>query len=91
MKVRLRWEEPPERESRARNSKYTAVVATLRANPGRWAVIFEGQRNSAASMTWQLRHGRASAFCPVGEFEFDHRARGEDSKIYARFVGETPP
>ena len=37
----VKWEDPPE-DRRHRTSEYDAMFAILRANPGRWGVVWEG-------------------------------------------------
>ena len=48
----LVWKDPPSARSYRARKDYTAVVAELRANPGRWALIFE---NASAGMSMTLK------------------------------------
>lgn len=80
----IEWREPPPRaRSSPKGSKWADIATTLRANPGKWALVHHG----AASMAANIRAGRL-ADMPRGEFEATSR-KSADGKadIYARFVG----
>jgi hypothetical protein len=89
----LRWEDPPPSRTgrpgpKSRPSLYEFVAAQLRANPQRWAVVFEGGDKSATSLANQFRRGRTGAFLPIGAFEIASRMNDGTGRIYARYVGE---
>lgn len=94
MKGVIRWENPPPSRTgspgpKPRPSMYVAVAAELRANPQRWALVFEGGSKSATSLANQFRRGRTGAFLPVGAFEIASRMGDgiAGGRIYARYVG----
>lgn len=70
-----------------------AIAAMLRARPGRWAVIFTGQPETAARVQRAVRGGRGG-FRYVGCFESVTRTVSGQIDLYVRFCGvreETPP
>lgn len=88
----IRWEDPPEsRKGKAggrgfvRNPRWQAVADELRAHPGRWAVVAEGEN---AGISGHIRRGKYAAMQPAGSFEAQCvGAGGEFPIIYARYVG----
>jgi hypothetical protein len=49
MDTQPRWEDPPQRHQRSQPPDWAEIAERLRANPGRWLLIFEGQRASLAT------------------------------------------
>jgi hypothetical protein len=78
----LRWQEPPERASGV-NPRTTALLEmfeTLRANPGRWALVREGASEAWPPITLR-NHGLAD------EIEFARRKRPDGKyDVYMRAV-----
>lgn len=59
----------------------------LRQNPGKWALIKEGDRYRA--MASNISRGLLKAFTPPGHFEGSARKRPDGLiDIYARYVGD---
>ena len=79
----IEWQEPPRAWSGRKGSKWADIATTLRANPGKWALVHHG----AASVAANIRDGRLTGMSQ-GEFEATSR-KSADGKtdIYARFVG----
>lgn len=75
----IKWQEPPT-DGRSGDANLTRVLAELRANPGRWALVYEGVHASRASYI-KARPG----------FEATSRKSATVQRrcdIYARYVGE---
>lgn len=95
----LRWADPPpleEWQQRAahsnggsRGSQWDAVADALRGEPGTWAVIFEGPRNTVASIANVVRIGALRCFAPAGSFAVTRRAVDGTQivELYAKYVG----
>ena len=49
MSIEIQWEEPPARRGATAESKYAEVMAALKANPGRSAVVYHGKTSCT---TW---------------------------------------
>ena len=77
----IEWAEPPASGSNRTGTVFTAeVVAALRANPGRWALVKKSHRGRAVAALFAKRHP---------EFEATTRKQpGGMFDIYARYVGE---
>lgn len=84
-----------------RRNDWIAFAALLRANPGQWALFgqYPGTPGGARQYTYVLRHGgriglstvpKATAFDPVGSFEFTLKTLFEEQRIYVRYVGDIP-
>lgn len=83
----LRWGEPP--PGRRGLIDWPAVAVSLRAEPGRWAIIQVCRSPAAASnLARRVRDGSYSAFRPVGAFEAVSRTVDGEIRVYARYVGE---
>lgn len=84
----IRWEEPPTRRAGRMGDKYSEVAEALRANPNKWAVVqtFPLGRQ-AGSLAFNIRSGLVKAFRPVGAFEATARKNGDETSVYARYVG----
>lgn len=91
----IRWEDPPDsRKGKAggrgfvRNPRWQAVADQLRANPGRWAVVAEGEN---AGISGHIRRGKYAAMQPAGSFEAQCVGGGGSfPTVYARYVGAGP-
>jgi hypothetical protein len=87
----IRWEEPPPgrpagRETGNGNSRWNAVAAELRAHPGRWALIREGE--SGSGLATHIRQGHIACFTPAGDFDAVSRQARGVNRVYARYVGD---
>ncbi len=81
----MKFQDPP----KAGNCKYDhqSIAAELKANPGRWALVFE---NVFSSLSVSIKSGRLAAYRPAGSFEALSASRnGSTNKadIYVRYVG----
>jgi hypothetical protein len=81
----------------AKAAKWRPVADQLRARPGQWAVIAEGAIRDQNQLLGYIRSG-SGPFAPRGSFEASQRTdpdtvslHGRTGKVYARYVGETPP
>lgn len=52
MKVEINWKEPPPRPSRI-ESQNAAILAELKKNPGRWALLLPDRSSSGAGGGWK--------------------------------------
>lgn len=91
----IRWEDPPPASPLARPnnrgvpSRHFPLAGELRDNPGKWALIFEGDPGRATTLATNIRLGRVTPFSPAGEFDAVQRSRGSRvTAVYARYVGE---
>lgn len=78
---------PPKQRGRPKGSKWDALAAELKANPGRWARIGEDIPTSIVSV---INHGDRLCFQPAGAFEAvtrNHTSRWQ-ADVYVRYVGE---
>lgn len=90
----LRWEEPTDAKTWSRRPRgpsrtaWSAVVADLRANPGRSGVVLDGAPRNTA-LTTRINRGQHHRFQPPGAFEATSRHRGDGLyTFYVRYVGE---
>lgn len=83
----IRWEDPPvPNKAGRRPSRYWIAIADdLKADPRRWAVIYQGARNGA--LADRVKKGQ-SAFAPAGAFEAAERVEDGIYRVYARYLGE---
>lgn len=88
----IRWEEPTPGRHRGNlgvgRSRYEAVAAELRANPGRWALIYEAEGDSRAALATHIRMGQVQCFSPCGDFDAVSRRIEGVERVYARYVGD---
>lgn len=88
----IRWEEPPPGNARrplgSGHSRYTAVADELRAQPGRWALVFEGRAGMATGLATHIRMGSMHCFTPAGDFDAVSRRIDGYTRVYARYVGD---
>lgn len=88
----IRWEEPPppKRRNGTRNghSRFAALAAELRANPGRWALIYDGPKQHSSGMATHIRMGSVMCFSPCGDYDAVSRQHGDHGLVYARYVGD---
>lgn len=84
----LTWEPPPSApRSGNRPSRWSAVSAALRANPGEWARIpCADTKSGSAGLAATIRSGGSTAWKPKGAFEVIR----EGDNLWARYVGEAP-
>ncbi|MDK9341382.1 hypothetical protein [Propionibacterium freudenreichii] len=82
----ITWTDPPVTKNsggRGGAGRWNPVVAQLRDNPGRWALI----GNFAGNVPAGFRTGKTIGWTP-GEFEFTQRSTGDHRvDVYARFIG----
>lgn len=75
----IKWQDPPDEAKRGRASSWDPIRETLKANPGKWALVAADAATSTASA--QRRPG----------FEFVSRSKpgykAGRSDIYGRYVG----
>ncbi len=81
----IKWEEPPPASKGRGSTKWKSILAELRRNPGRWALVLD---DASPSMTTFIKQGRVGDAKP-GEFEARSRCEGGQRRgaIYARYVG----
>ncbi len=90
----LRWEDPPHSRNlgnkggRPTDSRWNDIAETLRDERGRWAVVFEGERQLAMSARSRISEGRTVCFRPLGDFEACVRSYEGTYTVYARYMGE---
>jgi hypothetical protein len=88
----IRWEDPkPSLQRRERSapwSRYRAVAAELRTQPGRWAVIDEFPGRNRTTLATHIRRGAIDCFTPAGDFDAVARQVFGHTAIYARYVGD---
>jgi hypothetical protein len=83
MTEEIEWEDPPDGIRGKLVSRRREVASALRANPGRWAIVYRAKTHAAAAtFASLLRGGRDKSF-GAG---FD--ASVSDNVVYARYVGE---
>jgi hypothetical protein len=89
----IRWEDPPPAKAGPPStgdftrSRYDRVAEVLRANPGRWALIYDGSLKGRQGAAHQIRQGALRAFTPAGDFDATTRWQGDRLRIYARYLG----
>lgn len=89
----IRWEQPPApaqsaRPYTTRRSKLAPLADELRAQPGQWAVVFEGSAGQATGMATHIRLGQMACFAPSGDFDATTRRSNGVTTTYARYVGD---
>lgn len=79
----ITWQEPPASKNSGRPKILTdEILAELRANPGRWALIYRAH-NSAMATLWKKRHP---------DLETTVRTvPGSDPKMYDIYARATEP
>lgn len=90
----IKWEVPPptvhgrgRKEGNPRSSILDQLAAELRANPNRWAVVFEGNQVRAGSVRSSIAGGLVPACTPTGAFQACVRTSEQgQTRVYARFV-----
>lgn len=90
MNAILRWEDPPPEQTgrhKHRRFDHPSIAAELRAQPGRWGLIFVGSR--ASRLATSITNGVLAAYRPAGDFEAVSRIRpdGRDA-VYVRYLGD---
>ncbi len=79
----ITWQDPPPAE-RGRTHRFAPdILAALRANPGRWALVIEGHTNSSVATHFRRRNPEYEV--SVRSVRDTHPRRYD---IYARYVGE---
>ena len=78
----MKWEDPSVTPRVYNSTKWRAEARTLRANPGRWALLTQAEGHKARNLVWQIKTGRLQAFRPAGAFQSVSRA----GSVYARFL-----
>ena len=75
----IKWQEPPEpKTGRAAKHQWDEIAATLKKNPGRWALVQEGARN-----------GGGGRRCAERGLEWRQVSRADGKfDIYAKAVAE---
>ncbi|MEU7590657.1 hypothetical protein AB0A95_30745 [Micromonospora sp. NPDC049230] len=88
----IRWETPPPvtrrpatRDGMTPVERVRQMAAELRARPGEWGVVAEG--NNARAHVTRIREGAVLAWRPAGAFEAAARTVDGRITIYARYVG----
>lgn len=101
-RIIIRWAEPPPLTAEQRNaagtnggsrgSQWDDIADALRGEPGRWAVIASGPRNTISAIANQVRAGAVVCFRPAGAFSTTRRtvttATGTVVDLYARYDQE---
>ena len=90
----LRWEEPPQQIGGRTpgfrptpRDPYESAAAELRANPGVWGVVYEGENGIANGLAGRIKRGLSVAFQPAGVFDAVSRKRDGVTVTYARYIG----
>lgn len=84
----LRWEDPPPFTTTQRGDvkrPWAIVAAELKANPGDWGVVYEG--NPTPKLAVRIEQGLSPWFRPAGAYEATQRSRRGQVTIYARYIG----
>ena len=87
----IKWQDPPQpTKGRAVSAKWLAIAATLRANPGRWALISD---DMSTAMVSHINNGRLAALRPDEDGYFTARSsrdstvhRSGRGDLYARYL-----
>lgn len=90
----IRWEDPPPKSHVPAVRDWSAVIAELRANPGAWALVHvvpKEQDRLIRLLRTQIAEGALLAFRPKGSFEAAGRVVGDETRLYARWVGPCRP
>lgn len=89
----IRWEAPPPTTRRTvgrpRSERWDDVAAALRANPGAWAVVHQGEQRGKTEIATRIRYGHMDCFTPAGDYDATARIDDGTVTIYARYLGET--
>lgn len=85
--MNLLFQDPPDdRRNGGPQVRHLGVAEELRANPGKWALVFT---NVAQPTVTSIRTGRLKAFSPPGAFEATSRLVDGVVHIWVRYVGPT--
>jgi hypothetical protein len=87
----IAWEEPPAdgRGQHERIAPWPEIADALKARPGEWARVTEGQKaTTARTLAYRINTGKFVSFRPAGAFEAVSRKQGDGTFVYARYVGE---
>jgi hypothetical protein len=83
--VTIEWREPPDKLRGGGNGIWFATLEPLMHHPGRWAMVRKcSEKQQAAMLASNLRHGRLRSPGVISEWEFV--ARGYE--VFARYVGK---
>lgn len=76
---------PATKGGRAESPRNKEIAEALRANPGEWALVAEGEKNDGLAV--RIRTGKAKSFAE-GVWEATSRSNDDDDTIdiYARYV-----
>jgi hypothetical protein len=89
----LRWEDPPPRDLRGGSrypvpaSKYAPLADELKAHPGRWALIYVGEKAKATSIARVISLGQVPVMA-FRDYEAVTRTADGQTRVYARYIGE---
>lgn len=89
MSAVIDWQEPPadvlkRRPHKTTESRHAPLAEELRAEPGRWALIYDGPSvGKASGLATHIRLGQILAFTPTGDFD----AVSCRGRAWARYVG----
>lgn len=87
----MQWEEPPRAHQHPKDGggRHAEIAAQLREHPARWAKVFTfSEAEKARSMAYCISHAaRMKAYEPAGAFEAISRKVGNETCVYARYVG----
>lgn len=90
----IRWEDPPpsknasHKSGRPAGSAWDGVASELRAERGRWGVVYVGDKLTALNVRKSISEGRTACFRPIGDFEACLRSIDGAYALYARFLGD---
>jgi hypothetical protein len=85
----IRWEEPPtSRRGNEPAADWPAIADALKARPGVWAVVLEGEPQCIRTHGHRITTGKNACFTPPGAFQSRARTEGGTARLYARYVGE---
>lgn len=80
----LKWSTPPESAIKggSRNTKWSFVAATLKANPGKSAeVATKGDRTQAVQLANRIAGGKTEEFTPTGAFKSSYAEQEDGTYI----------
>lgn len=83
MKVEINWKEPPPRPTRM-ESQNAAILAELKRNPGRWALMLANRSSSGAGGGWK------KAGCEVQSCRNNPGEEKPKYDIYVRWPEQKP-
>lgn len=84
----VKFEEPPATKGgRAESPRNREIAEALRAKPGEWALVAQGEKNDGLAV--RIRTGKAKSFSE-GVWEATSRFVSDEEgiDIYARFISE---